>query len=508
MNYVFLHNDHQGQEETDGKAGVAEDLSTILAWQLKADAHIGEPVEIFGREFAGLWEAPSYNVHQSEDKPADKILGLKTMLKAKEVKERELKDRVNSWTLDVTDSFMNIKAQCDSVVEELRQVKEELYKKQSSETGNGQLPVDVGRSQSGGLFPPRRGPEEEAPVDYASLLAELNALRTRVTKVEVARMAGSGGGSDGPPSFGGLGLTCIEDLASWNVECGLSHYFGLFHDANSLLTFKRTGYVDAHDHVAMLKRARDVGLNMNQAKLLVSFQYQVPLFFGKGVGTKGSSLSALPTAKDWEDDDGTSGAKFDLERALPNIERHLQSYIDAYLSDDQHEARALATRCLRHSILFILKLSDFITHTYRAMMMLGYDRSKAWTCLMRQVRRIWEDIAGARACCVDIGSPAEPEEVGGGVFQYRNAALAIWGVLKAHDVMQEFLCHNFEDHPSIVAEQVRWVTRNMMSGERGTSGSGDKAMESRMSTLEGAGNALNVRVDKDASRLDVLEMRA
>jgi pantothenate kinase-related protein Tda10 len=51
--------------------------------------------------------------------------------------------------------------------------------------------------------------------------------------------------------MGGLRLTCIKDLASWNMtERGLSHYFDLFQDVNSLLTFKRTEYFEAHDHVA------------------------------------------------------------------------------------------------------------------------------------------------------------------------------------------------------------------------------------------------------------------
>jgi hypothetical protein len=127
-------------------------------------------------------------------------------------------------------------------------------------------------------------------------------------------LAAAGGGCDGPPNFGGLGLTCIEDLASWNIERGLSHFFaGLFHDANSLPTFKRMQYyVDAHEHVAPLKRARDVGLNLIQAKVLVSFQNQLPLvFFGKGAQTKTSSLNAL---------------KHDLDRALPSINnKQLQS---------------------------------------------------------------------------------------------------------------------------------------------------------------------------------------
>jgi hypothetical protein len=508
MNDVFAQKDHQGKTGAERYACVAEDLTKIQAWQLKADARIGQPVEICGREFAGLWEALSYSVQQAEDKTADEIRLLKAMIKAEEVKELELKERVNAWTIDVSTSFLNVKSHCDAVVEELRQVKEELDGKQTAVPGDGALPAGAGRIQNGVLFSPRRNPEDQPTPDYEDLLKEMNSLRTRLTRVEVARMAGNGGGSDGPPSFGGLGLTCIVDLASWNIERGLSHYFGLFHDANSLLTFKRTDYTDAFDHVATLKRAQDVGLNMIQAKLLVSFQNQVPLFFGKGAITKGSSLNALRTARDWEEDDGTSGAKYDLERALPNIERQLQSYIDVYLRDGQHEAWALATRCLSHSLLFIIKLSDFITRTYRAMMLLGYNGSKAWIFLMRQVKRIWEDMARARACCVDIGSPTDPKEVGGGVFKNHNAALAIWGVLKAHDVMQEFICHNFEDHPSIAAEQVRWVTRNVMGGENVDSGSGDKAMESRVSKLEKAGIALKIQVDEDTSRLDGLEGRS
>jgi hypothetical protein len=81
---------------------------------------------------------------------------------------------------------------------------------------------------------------------------------------------------------------------------------------------------------------------------------------------------------------------------------------------------------------------------------------------MRQVKCIWKDIGQASACCVDLGSPTDAEEAGGAVFQHHNATLAMWGVLKAHNIINKYLHHNFKDHPSIAAEQVRWVTRNMM----------------------------------------------
>jgi hypothetical protein len=183
MNDVFIHQDHQGQEEAGRHACVAEDLSKVLAWQLKADARIGQPVEIFGREFAGLWEALSYSVHQAGDKTADEILQLKSKIKEKEAEERALKERVNAWTLDVNNSFLNVKAHCDAVVEELRQVKEELNKRQTAEPGDGTLPVGAGRIQHGVLFPPRRNPEDEPTEDYTNLLTEMTSLRTRITKV-------------------------------------------------------------------------------------------------------------------------------------------------------------------------------------------------------------------------------------------------------------------------------------------------------------------------------------
>jgi uncharacterized protein YneF (UPF0154 family) len=103
---------------------------------------------------------------------------------------------------------------------------------------------------------------------------------------------------------------------------------------------------------------------------------------------------------------------------------------------------------------------------------------------------------------VDLGSPTDAEEAGGGVFQNHNAALAMWGVLKAHDIMNEYLHHNFEDHPSIAAEQVRWVMRNVMGGEKSGADSDVKSLEGRLTKSKKAMAALKTRVDKDTTRID------
>jgi hypothetical protein len=196
--------------------------------------------------------------------------------------------------------------------------------------------------------------------------------------------------------------------------------------------------------------------------MLVSFQNQVSLFCGKGSPTKKSVFYALPTARDWEGEDGMSGDKHDLERALSSINKYLQSYGDGYLGDDHHEARALADKCLIQSLLFVYTLSEFRLRTYSTLMLSSSYRAKTGTLLMRQMKKVWEDVVWARACCF---KPTDPRKIGLGMFQSHDA-VSRWEVLKAHAVMREYVMHNFEDHPSIAAEKVRWVTRNAMSIQR------------------------------------------
>jgi hypothetical protein len=71
--------------------------------------------------------------------------------------------------------------------------------------------------------------------------------------------------------------------------------------------------------------------------------------------------------------------------------------------------------------------------------------------------------------------------------------------------MNEYLHHNFEDHPSIAAEQVRWVTRNVMGGKKNGGDSDVKSLEGCVTKSEKAMAALKIRVDKDTTRIDTLE---
>jgi hypothetical protein len=408
----------------------------------------------------------------------------------------------DKWKKAVEQGFTDVETILGGQVDELSRHQQAL-ESQSPGTRTGP------RIQNGILFNRRKREEEgleqdakEAGEDgVKELLMELR-MKIRKLEITVKNQPGSGGGGgEGPPAFGNIGLVSLSDLAAWNAEQGSGFLFGLFVDAPALLTFKREDFVSVGDQLAGLKRACDIGLNQIQVKVLASFQNTLPEFFGKGTETEGSSLPAMPKLSDWEADDGIHGAKFKLEQSLPLIQKQLTTNIDTYLGEDRASARELAHRCLSHSMLFVTRLSDYMTRTARSLKLAGYKPDKVWSILSRQILRIFEDMAQARACAVDL---TPPKDIRGGedaVFQDHNAALAMWAVLKTHDVMESYLVHNFEDHPSIAAENVRFLTYNMM----GAGGNGTENVGKQVEKVEASSKALKVQLDKLASRLEKLE---
>jgi hypothetical protein len=136
----------------------------------------------------------------------------------------------------------------------------------------------------------------------------------------------------------------------------------------------------------------------------------------------------------------------------------------------------------------------------------GYKADKVWSILSRQVLRIFEDMARARAGAVDLSPPAGSGGMDS-VIQEHNCALALWAVLKTHDVMEDYLVHNFEDHPSIAAENVRFLTYNMMGASGGSADSEMKHLEKQVDKLEMVNKNMRIQLDKLATRLEKLEKK-
>jgi hypothetical protein len=88
----------------------------------------------------------------------------------------------------------------------------------------------------------------------------------------------------------------------------------------------------------------------------------------------------------------------------------------------------------------------------------------------------------------------------------QSAALAMWAILKMHDVMETYLTHNFEDHPSIAAENVRFLTYNLMgAGHQGDADVEVKQLKKQLEKVEDSKKVLQSHLDKLGARLEKLE---
>jgi hypothetical protein len=484
---------------------IAGDFEKVKAWQMKLEGRVGTNVPIYKRDFPSLWGALSFGIGVLDHEMSEHADLQHSRMNELNTAVKRCESMLEEWKKLVSQGFQDVDSILGKQVDDLANRQSEMEK---------QIDGSGFRIRNGVLFRRRPveddGSEEDKNMDVADGTEDtLLDLRARLRKLETEikghnGRSGGGGGGDGPPMFGNLGLLSVPDLAAWNADQNSGFLFGLFVDAPALLTFKREDFISVSDQLAGLKRAGDIGLNQVQVRVLASFQNTLPEFFGKGSDSEGSSLPAMPKLIDWEAEDGIHGAKFKLERSLPLIQKQLTTYIDTYLGEERVVARGLAHRCLSHSMLFVTRLSDYITRTARTLRLAGYKSDKVWSILSRQVLRIFEDMARARACAVDLSPPSN---TGGAdsVFQDHNGALAMWAVLKTHDVMEEYLVHNFEDHPSIAAENVRFLTYHMMGAGGNHSDVDVRHLEKQAERLETANKNLRLQVDRLSSRVEKLE---
>lgn len=478
---------------------------------------MGENVPINDRDFPSLWAAVAHggdevleSLRLTNESQAETIVQLEKRLANLERQHSEAEVVTNQWQLAVEKGFAFASTELEDLGRDMDLVKSTL--KGAELKGGGNKKKRGARIQDGFLFRTEQpGGDDDSEDDGrdGDTQETLCDFRTRLSRVEGVLATKSGGdGSGGPPSFGDLGLASIDDLAAWVLENKALYMFGLLVDAPAVLSFKRSDYMTTGESLANMKRANDVGLSLLQARVLTSFQNILPAFFGKGSECEGSSLPALRKYSAWEADNGT-GAKFRMEKALPLIQKQLNSYIGQV---GQPTLRELARQCLSHSILFLYGLSDYMSRTGRALKAAEYEVDKVWSIVSRQVLRIFEDMGRARACAVDLSPPGKDSDGGGYedgfADQHQNAAISMWAVLKTHDVMEEYMMYNFEDHPSIAAENVRFLTYHFMeAGDSDSSAPGLKQLQKKVDGINTEFKQIKLQCEKVSTKVDNLEKK-
>ena len=238
---------------------------------------------------------------------------------------------------------------------------------------------------------------------------------------------------------------------------------GLFNDLNTLFEFMPGEiYVEKGTTLGNLNHGNKIGFtNAADATVATSFDNILPGLFARiratqsGIIASGASefamsshpeLPGLPNYKDWDAGDTNTGRKFFILRNLKSTKTLIDGWIR---SDLRGDAQILAFELLAASVYMAQELVQFISGVYHDLCTSGrFDDTQAWGLACKFVKRIFSEIGDERVVardnihCDDL---------------WASTAKIIFGILKAHKVMKEFMHLNLRDHPSISSEMVKFV---------------------------------------------------
>ena len=281
-----------------------------------------------------------------------------------------------------------------------------------------------------------------------------------------------------------------EELREW-VQLNLSGCrFGIFLDGVSIWEYFSQSHQNMTDVMNSFRDTSRIGFTtIHEGKVATSFQNVLPSILGKGSDTS-LYLPGLASHKRWNAGNGSSGLRFHITQELPSVNTQVLNNIDNSLTDPYSPARNLAIECLQRSLQFVVELSAYISRFYDELRSSGsFSEDQCWQLVCRCIKRCFQDMAAVRVTARDVKHARD---------KHITATEYIWATLKTHSVMEEFVRHNFEDHPSFASVITHFVTNNSFQSDL-------KDILSRLDKNEKELKALGKRVDTAYNKINKLE---
>jgi hypothetical protein len=306
----------------------------------------------------------------------------------------------------------------------------------------------------------------------APLAAQVQELSAQMKQLKL-RVVGKG------VQIGNKVFQSFDEVKTFATHLPCRRY-GLFVDGVSIFECFTHGHIDAETTYSSFYSQHRTGFTSSiEARIASSVQNLFPTVFGKVDGNidMADALPALPHPNKWDSNDGTTGLRYQITRNMGDVELQISEAISTILQDFP-EAQHLARECLHHSKRFALELCQFMTLDFQKWKHRGHQPKEAWKMTSVCVRCIFEEIYTERIVAHDIFDQKDPEF---------TAAKYLWATWRAHSVMQQYLKHQFYEHPSISAVLARHLADNYVKP--------DDAQASKIKALEAAIKSLQSKYD-------------
>lgn len=256
--------------------------------------------------------------------------------------------------------------------------------------------------------------------------------------------------------FGGLGLRGFDECEAWIAKNFPDRAYGTVVDVYAL--FDRIvddGSSNMAEMLASMEKRMKLKIDTAaEAQAIAAFLNEVPRIFHSPEATEVhidshvSMLSKLPSIDHWSK--GQHCLKNVIVKKLNKIKTSIKRDMERRLPLNS-VALQVAIEGLEKSCSWILNLIKFMDGSFESLHQTSkFSKKQAWSLVTQLIRRIFYDLHAVRVGVLD-SMTTDKESI---------CAAVLWGVFQTQDVMEDYEKHNFENHPSMASEYVKFLATN------------------------------------------------
>ncbi|KAI2498995.1 hypothetical protein MHU86_15499 [Fragilaria crotonensis] len=264
------------------------------------------------------------------------------------------------------------------------------------------------------------------------------------------------GSEDKSVKFAGLGWRSILDCQEWIKINFPSNRYGLIMDP--LLMLDRvfgSDDVEADSQFKTLESRVKLKIATGaEAAAIKALYFKRPRLFHSGqvsmaTDRNKSKLNKLADHKVWKS--GGEGVHNHIIQRLNLLHLTISQDITHVLGRDP-KGQLLATMCLNATVTFLTQMLAFVDSIYEKLVVASkFTAEQGWSLTMKILDRICEDLFAPKEGVVVAMNVEEPGSI---------CAHVLWSCFRTHDIMAMYMDVNFENHPAISAEYVKFLATN------------------------------------------------
>ena len=191
--------------------------------------------------------------------------------------------------------------------------------------------------------------------------------------------------------------------------------------------------------------------NISVAALYASMQHAIP---GPLAGSGGHPLPRINTFEKWDQHNGDTGIRYEIQRGVEHEVNQTLGWINSQLSTHP-KAHILFSGLLREAQTQWQTVATFITDQRGVCMQQCGDQEESWKYPCEVIKELLLELFKVRG----VGALRSNLKL----VPIDDAARMMWGVLRCHQLMREFISHKFMGHPLLSGYSLNHLFRHRLT---------------------------------------------